>query len=171
MKIIDKTKQVANHCRQCAQRKTAAISTLVVHRFGPKVNGVNIHTAEDAAAFFSNNPESTGGRMAYHFLVFEDGRVDQALTFEDMGQHTRGANHSSIGIAVIGDFRHVEPTIQQRAALVDLLLSLCRQLRIRQIVSHDEVPGGSADAAKVCPGPKLGLAQIKKEVVSCLVKL
>jgi len=122
------------------------------------VNGVQVYGAEDVAAFLAANPEYTGGRMGYHFVIRDDGEVEQALQLDKVAVHAGRYNGESVGIVVVGDFRFNPPTGPQMDALVELCVSLCRELHIAPqsgIFGHTELPGASSDPYKVCPGKLL----------------
>lgn len=110
---------------------------------------------------------ATGGRLAYHFLVLRDGRVQQGIALWHRGAHGIVANSCSWAIATVGDFR-TEPLTQPQedslARLAALLLPCNGGLRgvghgdVREAYGDhvDKSPGG-IDA---CPGKFLNVEHI-----------
>jgi hypothetical protein len=119
----------------------------------------------------------TGGEVAYTFLVDHEGLWWQCLRLSDVGKHARRWSVPHIGVGVIGDFRKHPPPPAQRMSLMDGLAELCPALGINplamalignvsvpRIAGHDELPGGSADAAKRCPGQYLSMRDLRRDV-------
>ena len=59
--------------------------------------------------------------VSYNFFVATNGKIYEGRGWEFAGQHTPDYDHKSIGIALIGDFNHDEPTNQQIEATLKLL--------------------------------------------------
>lgn len=130
------------------------VEGVVIHRLElPKATGGADADAVQVARFFSDRSLHTGGEMPYHFLVRPDGKIEQALDLDDAGQHARAWNARAYGVACMGDFRKVGATRGQwnaaKALTVDLLLYLGPRAWVK---GHDELPGGSGDPSKECPG-------------------
>lgn len=90
--------------------------------------------------------------VGYHYIVFEDGRVEEGRTIEQVGAHCRrgGHNNDSIGVAYVGglDANGVTAdtrTPAQKESLLTLLTALVRTYRAT-IVGHRDF-----DRSKVCP--------------------
>ena len=88
--------------------------------------------------------------VGYHFVITLDGTIEQGRALEEIGSHTKGHNTHSIGICYIGgiskDGKSKDTrTIQQKAALCDLLNKLCKKFPDATIHGHNEF------AAKQCP--------------------
>ena len=88
--------------------------------------------------------------VGYHFVITRDGTIEQGRALEEIGSHTKGHNAHSIGICYIGGLdKNGKPkdtrTIQQKAALCDLLNKLCKKFPDATIHGHNEF------AAKQCP--------------------
>lgn len=155
---------VADRIAQCKARNTKtnypdSIHHIVIHRislakyekpwnYAPIMDG---YLDALALAFRFGNPLSpTGGAIPYHLLIRKDGTCEQMLPLYTRGAHAIKANPYSIGLAVAvseGDAL----TDAQKVALPFVLAGL---IPLNQLlcVSHDQVPGGSADASKICPG-------------------
>ena len=93
----------------------------------------------------------TGGQTPYTFLGRTDGVLDQCLEVGDVGPHAGRWNIKALGIAWAGDFRMEPPTSKQWTAAVEFAaLWLAWGL---DIYGHSpELPGGSKDPKKECPG-------------------
>lgn len=88
--------------------------------------------------------------VGYHFVITRDGTIEQGRPLEEIGSHTKGHNAHSIGIVYIGGLdkngkTKDTRTIQQKAALCDLLNKLCKKFPDATIHGHNEF------AAKSCP--------------------
>lgn len=88
--------------------------------------------------------------VGYHYVICLDGTVEQGRSLEEIGSHTKGHNAHSIGICYIGGIsKDGKPadtrTIQQKAALSDLLNKLCKKFPDATIHGHKEF------ANKQCP--------------------
>lgn len=88
--------------------------------------------------------------IGYHFIVHQDGRVEEGRALSQMGAHCKGWNYTAIGIAYIGgtdmqgnpkDTR----TEAQKEAIVKLVEGLKRLFPIRRVLGHNEV------TTKACP--------------------
>lgn len=129
---------------------------LVFHRCGLG------ETAEDIAASFQTI-DATGGQMPYSFVIKRDGTIEQALPVGDYGPHARKWNTFGIGVAVVGDFRSETPTIMQWDAAIRLCVSFAGWAT-DGIKGHDELPGGSSDGTKRCPGPMFDMELLRDSV-------
>lgn len=129
------------------------IDTVALHRIGASLG----HDAPTICARFIKDPEVvkyTGGEVPYTFFVFSDGCIQQALPLSDVGRHARVWNTQATGIAFHGDFREHPPTALQREAGLWLCSVLARGLSLGAAAfrAHDELPGGSGNPNKRCPG-------------------
>jgi N-acetylmuramoyl-L-alanine amidase len=93
--------------------------------------------------------------IGYHKVIEGDGAIKDGRSEEQMGAHTRGANANSLGICVVGNFEHEEPTQEQISSLISVLDTWCKKHKLtgRDIYGHGEVPGGTT--ATACPGKNL----------------
>ena len=96
-------------------------------------------------------------KIGYHFYITKDGTVHKGRdTVErgvEMGAHVKGHNDHTIGICYEGGVTLAQPhtgrdtrTLEQTAAMVDLIKQLQRQYHIKMIVGHRDL--GSTQ----CPG-------------------
>jgi hypothetical protein len=174
VKIIDISKQVDDGKKRI--RDFSAVDTIAVHRVGwilkrdGSLSSKIGDTAEEICEAFTSNPEVskyTGGEIAYTLMVERDGTIKQCLPVDEIGAHARRWNKQAIGVACIGDFRHEEMGPDQRSALEDLLTLLCLSFNLdplRAIRGHDELPGGSANPEKRCPGNRLIMGDLRRSV-------
>ena len=141
------------------------VDRLIVHRIGASLgaDGPTIAAAfRDQSRFAAGS--YTGGEMPYHFVIRENGTVDQCLTLGDNAPHARRFNVSGLAVGVIGDFRRHAPTPEQWQALREFCgLWLLYGL---DVYGHDELPGGSKNPAKQCPGRFLDLPTLRIEASS-----
>ena len=96
-----------------------------------------------------------------------DGVIWQCLAVDDLGFHARQWSTPAIGVALIGDARKKAPSHKQRNALVDLLALLSMGFGIdpfKVIKGHDELPRGSSDPNKRCPGSLLPMNPLRADV-------
>ena len=106
--------------------------------------------------------------LGYHFVVgngvgYEDGRVfvGNRWTQQMHGAHCKTPgnqyNEHGIGICLIGDFQHGQPTQRQMDALARLVAYLSEQCGIprNQILTHGGVTGKTE-----CPGRNFSMASL-----------
>lgn len=146
-------------------RDLAAIVTLAIHRIGLGNDPIEV------CRRFREDPEVakyTGAENPYTFYVGPAGEIWQALPISDIGRHARRWNVQAIGIGVMGDFRKQAAPVAQVAALDRLCFELITALDIPadQVKGHDELPGGSSDASKQCPGKHLSMTQLRDRLRS-----
>lgn len=87
--------------------------------------------------------------IGYHYLIQPDGFLRMGRPEEMIGAHIKGMNRNSIGIAVIGDFREVEPEQAANEQLSILLEDLMYRYPHAKLFTHGEI------ATTECPGEKL----------------
>jgi N-acetyl-anhydromuramyl-L-alanine amidase AmpD len=112
---------------------------------------------------FQNTALGTGGWAPYHFLVKPNGKWEQVIALGYRGAHSRGYNHCSIAVAVVGNTEDREMSTKQYNGLVKLL-RLLREGWIIDIVGHDELPGACGDPNKRCPGRFLPMDALRREL-------
>lgn len=139
------------------------LDTILMHRIGLGTNASDV-----MHAFTGGVPEAaaaTGSKMPYHMIIEKDGSVVQCLGLSVRGLHAWKWNPRSIGIGAIGDFRRAAPSAAQWRSAITLcaLLAYPQQWKI---YGHDEVPEGSTDPYKKCPGDKWDMAEFRLEVLT-----
>ena len=143
---------------------------LVVHRIELSQEDPSYgDTPAELVRFFREHPtgvRATGGHVPYPIVIDSDGRVTQLLPLGRSSPHAARHNPTSIGVALLGDFRREPPTPSQRRALIDVCRILLADLGgdIAAIVAHDALSGASHDPDKECPGRHLDLQALQQEV-------
>lgn len=89
--------------------------------------------------------------IGYHFYITRDGLIHTGRPLERIGAHARGFNAVSVGICYEGGLdASAMPcdtrSIEQKAALVALLIRLKRDYPLMDIVGHRDL-----DPHKACP--------------------
>jgi len=155
--------QIVNRISECFdashRSRKKQIEGEIVHRFG-------LNLAHDAAgvARFARLDANVGSKMAYTFVVLEDGTIEQALPLDAIGWHARGWSETHLGIAVLGDFRKHLPTVNQLQALIELLAELSAMRGSITFGAHDQFPNSSNDPNKQCPGEFLDCGALRDQV-------
>lgn len=149
-------------------RDYGQLTTIAVHRTG-------WHTLELFKAHgYDPTPTSLAVMYAreagisvwpYSFTVGLQGQVWQSHLLEAVTWHAKAFNVAALGVAVIGDFRFAPPTDPQYASLVELLAVL-RRWNLLTIRGHAPELGPRATSAsgKLCPGPLLDMAVLRRDV-------
>lgn len=97
----------------------------------------------------------TGGEVPYQLIGLRGGGVDQALEIADYGPHARRWSWTAIGYAAVGDHDVDHPEMAQWEDAIEMAALFSAWFGRRPhdcVFGHDELPGGSADASKRCPG-------------------
>lgn len=175
-------------------RDPAQLKRIGVHRVGRDMRyGIKLgDTAPEICAHFTGKnrefPEvakTTGKENAYTFMIGGDlgdpqwnGVVWQVLPVYDIGKHARRWSEICLGIGLIADPRIKPCSRKQRDALIDLCVELCQMLHIDPaktdakgvpyLAGHDELPGGSRDLDKACPGDLLIMNELRRDVASTI---
>jgi len=107
--------------------------------------------------------------VAYHYLIFPDGRIKHGRPEQCQGAHAVGYN-SYLGISLVGDFSSADnphgkkgllsPTQKQMASLV----KLCRQLMGRYKLPLKNVLRHSDVATTECPGDRFPFSQFVRQL-------
>ena len=106
------------------------------------------YTVDDIRRWHRNQGWSDIG---YHYVIYRDGSVHVGRDVNIAGAHCRGHNSSSIGVCYVGgtDSNQVPKdtrTLNQKAALLNLLSDLREMYPKARIVSHHDY-----DRGKACP--------------------
>lgn len=87
--------------------------------------------------------------IAYHFVILKDGTIEWNHELGTMSYHVGDYNRQAIGICLVGDFRHYEPSAAQKRSLEHLHKALKQDLpNYERTRGHNEFPGY---AWKACP--------------------
>ena len=183
MRIINMRRIVDNGR---TKTRTKPIEGIAIHRTGVDTRtgvilGWDPQTILDH--FKGENPRypevaaAVGRRIPYQFMVggggCNDGTVWQCLGAKnEWGPHARGWSEKLISIAAIGDFRSgaMAPTPCQWTATADLVAVLASAFRLdpEAVYGHDELPGGSSNPAKQCPGDQWDMREFRKYVAGSM---
>ncbi|XP_067891832.1 peptidoglycan recognition protein 1-like [Heterodontus francisci] len=90
--------------------------------------------------------------IGYNFLIGEDGNIYEGRGWTKMGAHTRGYNHVSLGISIMGNFTSVAPNSHALNAAQSLIQ--CSASR-GYLSSRYILKGHRQLRATECPGNKL----------------
>lgn len=114
------------------ERKLSKVYLIILH-----------HTASSSASVEGiNNDHLKRGwaGIGYHFLIQPDGTIDEARPIKYVGSHCAGNNTSSIGIALVGDFRKTKPTDEQLKSTKELIATLRKQVpTIKRVLNHNDL--------------------------------
>lgn len=118
-----------------------ATDMIVIHH-----TAIEDMTAEDIHTMHLANGWSGIG---YHYVIRANGLLETGRPEEIIGAHAAGANETSIGISLVGNFENHPPTAEQMKALVALTGRLMDKYRIplSRVFPHRQVTAGT-----VCPG-------------------
>jgi N-acetyl-anhydromuramyl-L-alanine amidase AmpD len=116
--------------------------------------------------------------IGYHYVVRRDGTVETGRPTTQQGAHVRGLNDCSIGICLSGHHDIAPLPEKQRAALLQLLETLCRRYKLlsNAVLGHKEVnmlvAAGRLDkiyaTSKSCPGRYVDMRAIRRELAQML---
>jgi len=141
--------------RNPVRRGVEDIDTVMLHRIEAKNAGIIADSAAEIAEFFRNNRAVIGSPyMPYPLVVTRAGVCEQALDLQTSSPHAWQWNTRALGVAVVGDFRYEEPTLEQ-AACLNLLMPLLVQAFTEVsdgLVGHTEMPKATRWTNHDCPG-------------------
>jgi hypothetical protein len=165
---------IRDRTAECRDRKLHLLSPeqiryIAIHRIHLRVLGIEDDDLDGPTMCraFQTVPElieATGGQNPYAFLGrAREGVIDQCTPILEMGAHAAVWNDDAVGIAVVGDWRDEGPTSGQWHNTKLLAGALSQALSAR-IVGHDELPGGSKDPDKACPGRRWPMDAFRADV-------
>lgn len=140
------------------------ITRITIHHTTEE-GGLGSKSDIDAVRAMARNHRASkadGGRgwadIGYHFLIGRDGKVYEGRSIDIQGAHcgVRGDssnNKHNLGISVIGDFSHHEPSSLQADVLGDFLADMQEKYKVptNMIGGHRDMPGTNTQ----CPGDGL----------------
>lgn len=137
MSVIRTHKLNFNYSKM-VERKTNKIYLIILH-----------HTASahaDVESIHNDHLKRGWAGIGYHFLIQPDGTIDEGRPIKYVGSHCAGNNSSSIGIALVGDFRKTKPTLFQLESLEMLVEELKQKYpSIKRVLNHKDL------YATLCP--------------------
>lgn len=87
--------------------------------------------------------------IAYHFLVYESGKVYQTNRVDSWTYHNGYNNKKAIGVCMVGNYETSSPTKKQMESFIALCEGLKKEYpSITRLVGHKEYRGAST----ACPG-------------------
>lgn len=147
------------------------VNKLIIHRVGKNLKAKRPVDWGDGATeiiprLMSEAGKSLGYQVPYTFFIREDGGIEQTLGLYEYGPHAAKFNATGIGIAVIGDPRVKEPTVEQYKSLIWVcaVIADVTGIPISNIYGHTELPNASRDPTKECPGKHLPMDRLKHDV-------
>jgi hypothetical protein len=119
--------------------------------------------------FFREHPigiNATGGDMPYPIIIEREGHITQTMPLNRISPHARSHNPTTIGVALVGDFRHQNVPLAQYESLISVCVNLLSHLQLgsSNIHGHDELSAASHDPDKICPGKYLDMNQLRAHV-------
>ena len=114
-----------------------------------------------AGAIRRYHMETLGWRaVGYHYLQERIGDYEEILKgrfHHEIGAHTKGHNHDSIGICLIGNYDLTSPFEDQ----YQLLAKLCAEIMYTYDLPMNDVYPHSEFADKTCPGTMFSMDYLK----------
>jgi len=107
--------------------------------------------------------------IGYHRVIQPDGTIEVGRSLKFAGAHALGRNRRSIGVALVGDFRYHEPSVQQLSGCARLYHALCTSYN-RRLKMEFHRPGMLSFVERghswghACPGEKLSREGFLEEV-------
>lgn len=138
---------------------------IIIHHSATRTGNAEIFDASHRARGMING-------LAYHFVIDNgtdgtpDGHIETGARWvkQMQGGHCRQAyiNDQGIGICLVGDFSHDQPTAKQMDALVLLVRGLQDQFHIPDdhVLGHGEVIGEFSE----CPGREFPWEEFRKRL-------
>jgi hypothetical protein len=140
---------------------------LVVHRFGPSIQGKKVLTDRAVKNWFRQKEAGTGSKFPYHFLVWVTPHdplsivVQKMLPLNVRGVAQRKWNARSLCLAVIGDWRREQLPEKALYLLGDFCSGLREQHDLKYLAGHSELPDGSKWTDHICPGLGIDLLRLR----------
>lgn len=134
---------------------------LVVHHTGVDVGG---RTEEQYMADLDTSVR-VHRRMdgiPYHIIILPSGDDSVCRPLDQRGQHARGYNYRSVGVALAGNCDQHPPTKPALATLVSVLVGLCEEfdLDADAVRGHRELEGCRTH----CPGSYVPIDIVRRRV-------
>jgi hypothetical protein len=150
-------------------KKVGDVTKIVIHRCSlwhwkrPIPDG-DLCASLMQEAFTTDKELGSGMAVPYHVLVRVSGLVEQMLPLASKGAHAAKHNADSIAVCVVGSLS--EAPVWQMESLARAVAILSLYAPSAAIVGHSDLPGGSADPAKLCPHPVVDLKKLNEMVYS-----
>lgn len=166
--IITRSEWGANEALRHTRPFFGDLNAIVVHHTTTDPTDDPSADAREVYRLHLKRDDGRWGDIGYHFLIHPNGHVYEGRRARDyvdgevhdghdvdggflQGIHARGANRATAGIALIGDYRKLRPTVPALAALTRVSAWLCDQHEIDPLANGSII--GHLDAsATACPG-------------------
>ena len=135
-----------------------------------EIRGLLIHRCESGLTGEAVKMAEREEGLGYHFFINPKGGIEQLYPDTELVWHARRWSTCTLGIAVYGDFYspdgsvHRDVTPEQWTSLVSLCRSLTQKHGNLFILGHTDMACATHDAGKVCPGDRLDVAKLTREV-------
>lgn len=131
-----------------------------------QINKIIVHhsaTTSGTAASYANYHVDTRGwpGVGYHFVVDQDGTINQTNYLTTISNHTSGQNTAGIGICLTGNFDTQQPFPAQMRSL-NALISYLKQT----VAPNLQVYGHRDYSTKSCPGNNIALSSYNPQIAS-----
>lgn len=121
--------------------------TIIVHHIG------NTNSDVSAAQVHEWHLNNGWSGIGYHFVIRKDGTIERGRPMNMEGAHCYKHNWHTVGINIVGEFSHHEPTEAQMESAATLMAALCRYYRLTP--SRKTIKGHREFNATECPGDNL----------------
>lgn len=139
--------------KQYKKRPLDAVDQIVVHCSATKTG-----SPESFANYHVDKLKWPG--IGYHYVISKDGKAYKCNAISTISYHAAGANYSSIGVCLVGNFDVEDvPDVQMKAA-VDLVKDIRKNMKIKRVIGHREVPG----TKKTCPGKRFDMNKFRDRI-------
>lgn len=105
------------------------------------------------------------GGIGYHFFISGNGTIYRGRPENTVGAHAIGANRTSIGICLEGNFEKENLTEQQKGALIKLSVDMIIKYNMKDAIGHKDI------YETLCPGKNFNIDEIKEGILSEIKKL
>lgn len=148
------------------------ITRIIVHGLEPELGKHQVFDADSLVDAFLDTKKYapgyyTGGKVPYHKLYKpKHGVMLDVLPLMLNGVHARIYNDESVGVAVLGYWK--KDTFTKYDDLAHYLMSIAVTVMeytgdFPTLHGHTELPGGSSDKNKVCPGRGIDMERLRDE--------
>jgi len=131
------------------KRSLSDINKIIVHHSATQTG-----SAESYAKYHVQNRGWAG--IGYHYVIDQDGTINQTNNLDTISNHVSGENSVSIGICLTGDFDYQTPFPKQIESLSNLIAYLRGIFEQKlQVDAHRDF------SSKTCPGLNIDIQMYK----------
>lgn len=143
-----------NNASSHTERKLSVIKRIIIHHSATEDG--------DVESFHRYHIQHNGWYgVGYHYVIKRNGTIQQGRSLTTVGAHCSGNNADSIGICLVGNFEHQQPTAEQYeslgaliAYLKDLLHDSDLLIQLHKDLNNTACPGKYFDLSKAQPVKK-----------------